>query len=146
MSSNGEAILNGTKAAHTLHRDLSIRNPLECSGCGCVDVFGAIGKLGVTLMFQNRQRIKQIYKPTERRLDPLFFPPRWKIEVKKPDRMTRGSLTDSLPCFEWTSRRLDCYPDEPIGRKRVVAALRRSGLGAAKGTGSWPASSSDWCW
>ena len=65
MVDNREAILTGTKAAHTLHRDLGIRAPLERSGGGRVDVFGAIGKLGATLMFQKLDKLLGAYIPAE---------------------------------------------------------------------------------
>ena len=65
MVDNREAILNGTKAAHTLHRDLGIREQLERSGGGRVDVFGAIGKLGATLMFQKLDKLLGAYIPVE---------------------------------------------------------------------------------
>lgn len=65
MVNNREAILNGTKAAHTLHRDLGIREPLERSGGARVDVFGAIGKLGATLMFQKLDKLLGAYIPAE---------------------------------------------------------------------------------
>jgi Zn-dependent peptidase ImmA (M78 family) len=65
MVDNREAILNGTKAAHTLHRDLGIREPLERSGGGRVDVFGAIAKLGATLMFQKLDKLLGAYIPVE---------------------------------------------------------------------------------
>jgi Zn-dependent peptidase ImmA (M78 family) len=65
MVDNREAILNGTKAAHTLHRDLGVREPLERSGGGRVDVFGAIGKLGATLMFQKLDKLLGAYVPAE---------------------------------------------------------------------------------
>src|SRR6516162_1431391 len=65
MANNREAILNGTKAAHTLHRDLGIREPLERSGGARVDVFGAIGKLGAMLMFQKLDKLLGAYIPAE---------------------------------------------------------------------------------
>ncbi|MGA2293190.1 hypothetical protein [Bradyrhizobium sp.] len=52
MADNRAAILTGAKAAHTLHRDLGIKEQIERAGGGRVDVFGAIDKLGATLMFQ----------------------------------------------------------------------------------------------
>jgi Zn-dependent peptidase ImmA (M78 family)/predicted secreted protein len=65
MVDNREAILKGTKAAHSLHRDLGIREPLERSGGGRVDVFGVIGKLGATLMFQKLDKLLGAYIPAE---------------------------------------------------------------------------------
>lgn len=59
------AILTGAKAAHTLHRDLGVREPLERVGGGRIDVFGAIGKLGATLMFQPLDRLLGAYLPAE---------------------------------------------------------------------------------
>ena len=52
MADNRAAILTGAKAAHTLHRDLGIKEQIERAGGGRVDVFGSITKLGATLMFQ----------------------------------------------------------------------------------------------
>jgi Zn-dependent peptidase ImmA (M78 family)/predicted secreted protein len=65
MVDSRAAILNGSKAAHTLHRDLGIREPLERSGGGRIDVFGAIGKLGATLMFQKLDKLLGAYIPAE---------------------------------------------------------------------------------
>jgi Zn-dependent peptidase ImmA (M78 family) len=65
MVDNRDAILKGAKAAHTLHRDLGIREPLERSGGGRIDVFGAIGKLGGTLMFQKLDKLLGAYIPAE---------------------------------------------------------------------------------
>jgi Zn-dependent peptidase ImmA (M78 family)/predicted secreted protein len=62
---NRDAILKGVKAAHTLHRDLGIREPLERSNGGGVDVFAAIGKLGATLMFQPLDKLLGAYVPVE---------------------------------------------------------------------------------
>lgn len=59
------AILSGAKAAHTLHRDLGVREHLERVGGGRVDVFGAIGKLGATLMFQPLDKLLGAYLPAE---------------------------------------------------------------------------------
>jgi Zn-dependent peptidase ImmA (M78 family) len=59
------AILAGTKAAHTLHRDLGVREHLERAGGGRIDVFGAISKLGATLMFQRLDRLLGAYVPAE---------------------------------------------------------------------------------
>jgi hypothetical protein len=64
MVDNRAAILSGSKAAHTLHRDLEIREQLERSG-GRVDVFGAITKLGATLMFQPLDKLLGAYLPEE---------------------------------------------------------------------------------
>jgi Zn-dependent peptidase ImmA (M78 family) len=65
VADSRDAILAGAKAAHTLHRDLGVREPLERSGGGRVDVFGAIGKLGATLMFQPLDKLLGAYVPTE---------------------------------------------------------------------------------
>ncbi len=65
MVDNREAILKGTKAAYTLHRDLGVRASLERSGSGRIDVFGAIGQLGATLMFQKLDKLLGAYLPTE---------------------------------------------------------------------------------
>jgi Zn-dependent peptidase ImmA (M78 family) len=65
MVDNREAILVGAKAAHTLHRDLRIRDQLERSGGGRVDVFGAIGRLGATLMFQDLDKLLGAYVPLD---------------------------------------------------------------------------------
>ncbi|HMA73106.1 MAG TPA: protease inhibitor I42 family protein [Xanthobacteraceae bacterium] len=65
MVDNREAILRGAKAAHTLHRDLGIRELLERSGGGRIDVFGAIGRLGGTLMFQKLDKLLGAYIPAE---------------------------------------------------------------------------------
>jgi Zn-dependent peptidase ImmA (M78 family)/predicted secreted protein len=59
------AILTGVKAAHTLHRDLGVQALLERSGGGRVDVFGAIAKLGATLMFQPLDKLLGAYVPAE---------------------------------------------------------------------------------
>jgi len=59
------AILVGTKAAHTLHRDLGIRDTVERQGGARVDVFAAIGKLGATLMFQPLDKLLGAYVPAE---------------------------------------------------------------------------------
>lgn len=67
MADNREAILRGAKAAHTLHRDLGVREPLERSGGGRIDVFGAIGRLGGTLMFQKLDKLLGAYVPAEER-------------------------------------------------------------------------------
>src|SRR5262249_44157112 len=65
MVDSRAAILAGAKAAHTLHRDLGIREQVERSGCGRVDVFGAIAKLGATLMFQPLDKLLGAYLPGE---------------------------------------------------------------------------------
>lgn len=66
MPDNREAILNGTKAATTLHRDLGIRDSVERSGGNTrIDVFGAIGKLGATLMFQKLDKLLGAYVPAD---------------------------------------------------------------------------------
>jgi Zn-dependent peptidase ImmA (M78 family) len=65
VADNREAILKGVKAAHTLHRDLGIRELLERNNGGRVDVFAAIGKLGATLMFQPLDKLLGAYVPTE---------------------------------------------------------------------------------
>lgn len=65
MADNREAILEGAKAAHTLHSDLGVREPLERSGGGRIDVFGAIAKLGATLMFQKLDKLLGAYIPTK---------------------------------------------------------------------------------
>jgi len=59
------AILTGAKAAHTLHRDLGIQEQLERSGGGRIDVFGAIAKLGATLMFQPLDKLLGAYVPDD---------------------------------------------------------------------------------
>jgi hypothetical protein len=63
MADSRAAILTGAKAAHTLHRDLGIREQVERSGGGRVDVFGAIAKLGATLMFQPLDKLLGAYLP-----------------------------------------------------------------------------------
>ena len=65
MADNRDAILTGAKAAHTLHRDLGVREHLERSAGGRVDVFGAISKLGATLMFQPLDKLLGAYLPAE---------------------------------------------------------------------------------
>jgi predicted secreted protein len=65
MVDNRAAILTGAKAAHTLHRDLGIREQIERSGGGRVDVFSAITKLGATLMFQPLDKLLGAYLPGE---------------------------------------------------------------------------------
>lgn len=65
MADNRAAILSGAKAAHTLHRDLGIREQIERGGGGRVDVFGAIAKLGATLMFQPLDKLLGAYLPGE---------------------------------------------------------------------------------
>jgi Zn-dependent peptidase ImmA (M78 family)/predicted secreted protein len=63
MADSRAAILTGAKAAHTLHRDLGIREQVERSGGGRVDVFSAIAKLGATLMFQPLDKLLGAYLP-----------------------------------------------------------------------------------
>ena len=65
MTDNRGAILTGAKAAHTLHRDLGVREHLERTAGGRVDVFGAISKLGATLMFQPLDKLLGAYVPAE---------------------------------------------------------------------------------
>lgn len=63
MVNNRAAILNGVKAAHKLHLDLGIKEQTERSGGGRIDVFGAIAKLGATLMFQPLDQLLGAYIP-----------------------------------------------------------------------------------
>jgi Zn-dependent peptidase ImmA (M78 family) len=65
VADNRDAILKGVKAAHTLHRDLGVRELLERSNGGRVDVFAAIGKLGATLMFQPLDKLLGAYVPAD---------------------------------------------------------------------------------
>lgn len=65
MADNREAILVGAKAAHALHRDLGSRHQLEQSPGARVDVFGTIGKLGATLMFQDLDKLLGAYVPAD---------------------------------------------------------------------------------
>jgi Zn-dependent peptidase ImmA (M78 family) len=65
MVDNREAILTGVKAAHSLHRDLNVREQLERTGGGRIDVFGAVGKLGGTLMFQKLDKLLGAYVPAD---------------------------------------------------------------------------------
>jgi hypothetical protein len=65
MIDNREAILIGAKAAHTLHLDLGVRESLERVGGGRIDVFGAVGRLGGTLMFQKLDKLLGAYVPAE---------------------------------------------------------------------------------
>src|SRR5215471_2730018 len=65
MADNRAAILKGAKAAHTLHHQLGVKESLERSRAGRVDVFGAIGKLGATLMFQKLDKLLGAYLPAE---------------------------------------------------------------------------------
>jgi Zn-dependent peptidase ImmA (M78 family) len=65
MVDSRAAILTGAKAAHTLHRDLGIRDQIERSGGGRIDVFGAIAKLGATLMFQPLDKLLGAYLPSD---------------------------------------------------------------------------------
>lgn len=65
MADDRDAILKGVKAAHTLHRDLGVREVLERSNGGRVDVFSAIDKLGATLMFQPLDKLLGAYLPAD---------------------------------------------------------------------------------
>jgi predicted secreted protein len=65
MADSRAAILIGAKAAHRLHRDLGIREQVERSGSGRIDVFGAISKLGATLMFQPLDKLLGAFLPGE---------------------------------------------------------------------------------
>jgi Zn-dependent peptidase ImmA (M78 family)/predicted secreted protein len=65
MVDQRDAILKGVKAAHTLHRDLGVREMLERSNGGRIDVFATIGKLGATLMFQPLDKLLGAYVPGE---------------------------------------------------------------------------------
>jgi hypothetical protein len=65
MVDNRAAILTGVKAAHTLHRDLDIREQVERSGGGRIDVFGAIANFGATLMFQPLDKLLGAFLPGE---------------------------------------------------------------------------------
>jgi Zn-dependent peptidase ImmA (M78 family) len=65
MADSRAAILAGAKAAHTLHRDLGVRELIERSNNSRVDVFGAINKLGATLMFQPLDKLLGAYLPEE---------------------------------------------------------------------------------
>jgi Zn-dependent peptidase ImmA (M78 family)/predicted secreted protein len=65
MVDNRAAILKGAKAAHTLHHQLGVKETLERNHAGRVDVFGAIGKLGATLMFQQLDKLLGAYLPAE---------------------------------------------------------------------------------
>jgi Zn-dependent peptidase ImmA (M78 family) len=65
MVDSRAAILTGAKAASRLQRDLGIREQVELSGSGRVDVFGAIAKLGATLMFQPLDKLLGAYLPGE---------------------------------------------------------------------------------
>jgi Zn-dependent peptidase ImmA (M78 family) len=65
MADNRAAILAGAHAAHTLHRDLGTREQSERAGGGRIDVFGAIAKLGATLMFQPLDKLLGAYVPGE---------------------------------------------------------------------------------
>jgi Zn-dependent peptidase ImmA (M78 family) len=57
MADSRDAVLRGVKAAHTLHRDLGVRESIERTGGSRIDVFGAIAKLGATLMFQRLENL-----------------------------------------------------------------------------------------
>ena len=63
MADSRAAILTGVKAAHALHRDLGVREQIERSSGARVDVFGAIAKLGATLMFQPLDKLLGAYLP-----------------------------------------------------------------------------------
>jgi Zn-dependent peptidase ImmA (M78 family)/predicted secreted protein len=63
MADNREAILKGAKAAHTLHRDLGVRESIERDWTSRIDVFGAVSKLGGTLMFQRLDKLLGAYLP-----------------------------------------------------------------------------------
>ena len=65
MVDNRAAILTGAKAAHTLHRDLGIREQVERGSASRIDVFAAISKLGATLMFQPLDKLLGAYLPEE---------------------------------------------------------------------------------
>jgi Zn-dependent peptidase ImmA (M78 family)/predicted secreted protein len=65
MVDNRAAILTGAKAAHTLHRDLGIREQIERGTASRIDVFSAIAKLGATLMFQPLDKLLGAYLPAE---------------------------------------------------------------------------------
>ena len=65
MADARTAILNGAKAANSLHRDLGLRERLGRTGGGRIDVFGAISKLGATLMFQPLDKLLGAYLPGE---------------------------------------------------------------------------------
>jgi Zn-dependent peptidase ImmA (M78 family) len=65
MVDNRAAILTGAKAAHTLHRDLGIREQIERGNASRIDVFAAITKLGATLMFQPLDKLLGAYLPDE---------------------------------------------------------------------------------
>jgi len=65
MVDNRAAILAGVKAAHTLHRDLGVRESIERAGGSRIDVFGAITKLGAALMFQPLDKLLGAYLPEE---------------------------------------------------------------------------------
>lgn len=65
MVDNRAAILTGAKAAHTLHRDLGIREQIERGNASRIDVFSAIAKLGATLMFQPLDKLLGAYLPGE---------------------------------------------------------------------------------
>lgn len=65
MTDSRQAILRGAKAAHTLHLDLGVREPLERVKGGRIDVFSAVGRLGGTLMFQKLDKLLGAYLPAE---------------------------------------------------------------------------------
>lgn len=57
------AVRSGTMAAGRLHRELGVRELVECHG-GNVDVFGAISELGLPLMLRPLQGLLGAYLPT----------------------------------------------------------------------------------
>lgn len=65
MAERRAAILRAVRAAHTLHLDLGVRARLEHRKGGRVDVFGAIGALGATLMFQPLDNLLGAFVPAE---------------------------------------------------------------------------------
>jgi Zn-dependent peptidase ImmA (M78 family)/predicted secreted protein len=65
MVDNRDAVLAGAKAAHKLHNQLGLKDILSNSHAGRVDVFGAIGSLGATLMFQKLDKLLGAYLPEE---------------------------------------------------------------------------------
>ena len=66
MADARAAILIGAKAAYTLHRDLGVQEQIERGNQGGrIDVFGTIGKLGATLMFQPLDKLLGAYVPAE---------------------------------------------------------------------------------
>ena len=65
MAEARDAILTGVKAALSLHRDLGVREPLERTGGGRIDVFEAISKLGAALIFQPLDKLLGAYVPAD---------------------------------------------------------------------------------